>query len=199
MRVRRALPHDPRAAGGGIGGEGVEHLRVGIQHHDVRRRHDPVVVRRRTGGERILVARPFVAAQHVSDAGGGGVGRLLVHPGVAPGLPLLVQAHRVFHRGTAELHRRVREADPFVLALAQLPGLTALLLRPIHDRRLARDLGRPGAHRARDLLAVAHLRARRLGLGALVGHGVLGDSERGRQRKNDRQRKSASIHARTSA
>src|SRR6266851_5349070 len=93
MRVGCALPHDPGAAVFRIGGIGVKHLGILVEHHHMSRSDHPLIVRGRFGGVWIGVTGAVIAPQHISDACLVDLYRTLTHPGFSPFLPLLVEAH----------------------------------------------------------------------------------------------------------
>jgi hypothetical protein len=96
VRVRRSLPHHPRTTLGPIRRIRVKLTDVRRKEHDVRSTYDPLVVSCRFRRVRIGVTGALVALEHVGHADRLRLRRvLLAHPGVAPGLPLLVEAHRV--------------------------------------------------------------------------------------------------------
>src|SRR5215469_16931668 len=93
VNIGCALPHHEGAAAVGISRYALQLRRVGNDYHRVRSGLHPLVVTGWGFGIRVGVAASHITRQHVDDADVVGFERLLVHPGVMPRGPCLVQAH----------------------------------------------------------------------------------------------------------
>src|SRR5262249_48308748 len=113
--VGRPTPHDPRSAGMGIR---AKELRIELarrDNHNVRLFLHPVLAGRWLRGKGLRVAGGAASLEHVADARGDDVRRLLGHPRLGPLQPHLIEAHRVIAGRTGV----VGKAGPRIRPLAQ--------------------------------------------------------------------------------
>src|SRR5215475_8918898 len=93
VNIGCALPQYEGATAVGVTGYALQLRRIGNDDHRVRSRLHPLVVTGWGFGVRVGVAASHITGQHVNDADFVGFERLLVHPGVMPRGPRLVEAH----------------------------------------------------------------------------------------------------------